>query len=386
MNLYIGADLNNENVTISLFNKSGNYTTTLDAISSGEKTLIALSFYLYKLQKRRIITNLLLLDEIDSALHPSMSKRLLDVLYNIFYKKMGIKIIISTHSPSTVALAPKESIFVMDKYSSPKINKVSKDKALKELTFGVPSFSVNYENRRQIFVESENDVAFYEELYNIYNPNLNPEISLNFISSGDSRTDKNGIPISNCDQVIKISKTLREAGNNFIWGIIDWDLNLNEPEEEYIKVLGFKKRYSIENYLLDPLLMSILLWHERILNANDFGFEDKNFTNIINFESEELQKMTNKVISDIKKNIVEENNELVESILLNDFKINLPKWYCEIQGQKLEEIIIKTYPALNRIKKKEADLKLAVIEKVIYDFPNFIPVELLNIFKSIQEE
>ncbi|MCW3170157.1 ATP-binding protein [Chryseobacterium sp. 09-1422] len=322
INIQLGYDITNQNVSISLFNKKQNFHTTLDALSSGEKTLIALSFYLFKLQRNNAITSLLLLDEIDSALHPSMSKRLMDVLYNVFHKKMGIKILISTHSPSTVAFAPDESIFVMDKNKTPKIYKVSKDIALKELTSGVPSFSINHKNRRQVFVESENDVMFYEGLYNIYNSRLNPEISLNFISSGDSRTDKNGIPISNCDQVIKISTTLRNSGNNFIWGIIDWDLNLKEPEYEFIKVLGYKMRYSIENYLLDPLLLAILFWHERILSSQSFGFiEEKTFPSIINFTTFEFQKMIDKIIFDIDQKRKEKNGyELSEYVLLNEIR------------------------------------------------------------------
>ncbi|MBL1220202.1 AAA family ATPase [Chryseobacterium sp. L7] len=389
---YINVDIykgsTNQNVSITLYNKVHDYVTNLEALSSGEKTLIALSFYLYKLQQNKAITRLLLLDEIDSALHPLMCKRLLHVLYNIFHLKMGIKIIISSHSSSTVALAPDECIFLMDKYSTPKISKVSKDKALKELTVGVPSFSINHENRRQVFVESENDVDFYEGLYNIYNSNLNSEISLNFISSGDSRTDKNGIPVSNCDQVIKITKVLRIYGNKSVWGIIDWDLKDTVPSEEYVKVLGFKERYSIENYLLDPLLLSILLWHERILGSEKFEFnEDKRYPEVSIFDESHFQLMIDKVVSDIDKNRKDNNNsELIEYQLLNKFSLKIPKWYCEIQGHELEDLIIETYPELKKIRKKEPDLKKAIIHLVIEDFPNLVPVELFNILESLQKE
>lgn len=375
-------------VSISLFNKKDEYYTNLNALSSGEKTIIALSFYLYKLQKRKIITRLLLLDEVDSALHPSMSKRLLDVLYNIFYKKMGIKIIITTHSPSTVALTHDSSIFIMDKYSSPKISKVSKDKALKELTIGVPSFSVNYENRRQVFVESEYDANYYENLYNIYNDKLNPEISLNFISSGKTKINGNGIGIASCDQVTSIVNTLREAGNNFSWGIIDWDLK--NTSSEYIKVLGDSQRYSIENYLLDPLLLAILLWKENILKSEDFGFEKNEvYFNILNFSQTQLQQIINKIISDLNTN--RKNNDLSELenySLCNGVTLQIPAWYCRTQGHSLEEdIIMKTYPQLESIRKKdESALKKAIINKVILNFKDLSCADLLDIFKKIQED
>jgi predicted ATPase len=99
-----GQDVQSQGIDIYLYNKTGNYTTTLDALSSGERTLLALAFTIYKLKRRKAAARLFLMDEIDSALHPSMSKRLLNVLYNLFHKEMGINMIISTHSPSTVAL------------------------------------------------------------------------------------------------------------------------------------------------------------------------------------------------------------------------------------------------------------------------------------------
>lgn len=388
MGFHFGMNISQQNVSISLLNKKENYTTNLNDLSSGEKTLIALSFYIYKLQKKRVITNLMLLDEIDSALHPSMSKRFLNVLYNIFHKKMGIKIIISTHSPSTVALAPKESIFIMDKYSTPRIMKVSKDKALKELTFGVPSFSVNYENRRQVFVESEYDASYYENLYNIYNDRLNPEISLNFISSGKTKINGNGIGIASCDQVINIVDILRDAGNNFSWGIIDWDLK--NKSSNFIKVLGDSQRYSIENYLLDPLLLAILLWKENILKAEDFGFEKNEiYFNILNFNQSQLQQIIDKIISDLHVNVKNEDlSEYVNYELCNGMILKLPIWYCKTQGHSLEEdIIMKTYPQLEAIRKKdESALKKAIINKVIFNFKDLSPIDLLNIFKSIQED
>ncbi|HMI05371.1 MAG TPA: AAA family ATPase, partial [Pedobacter sp.] len=153
-----GQDVYAQNIDVFLFNKAGNYTTTLDALSSGERTLLALAFTIYKLRQRKAVARLFLMDEVDSALHPSMSKRLLHVLHRLFHQEMGINIIISTHSPSTVAFSPQDSTYVMRREQSPRLISATIDAALSELTAGVPSFSVNYENRRQVFVESPNDV------------------------------------------------------------------------------------------------------------------------------------------------------------------------------------------------------------------------------------
>lgn len=147
------------------------------------------------------------MDELDSALHPLMSKRLINVLHNYFYKTLGIKIIISSHSPSTIAFSPDDSLYIIKKGDANKlIHHVSKDEALKELTIGVPSFSINYENRRQIFVESKYDTEYYNLLYDIFKNYLNKEISLNFIASGDVRKNGSGQGISSCDVVKKLQR------------------------------------------------------------------------------------------------------------------------------------------------------------------------------------
>jgi predicted ATPase len=217
---------------------------TLDDLSSGEAVLMSFGLALYSSTHEIEFPKILLLDEPDASLHPSMAKQFLDVIQKVFIKEKGVKVIMTTHSPSTVALAPEESIYVVNK-TDIRIEKSTKDKALRNLTSGVPSFSVNYENRRQVFVESRNDVKFYERLYDKFRSHLDPEISLTFISSGDSRTDSNGTPVANCEQVKKIVKLLRKGGNKFIFGIIDWDRNNKPPDS--IKILGDGKRYSIEN-------------------------------------------------------------------------------------------------------------------------------------------
>ena len=182
--------------------KSSKNVVKISDLSSGEKILISLAFALYNKEHASQLPKVLLLDETDASLHPSMAKQYLNILKNVFVKDLGIKVIITTHSPSTVALADEHDIFVVEN-SEQRIRKCSKDEALSVLTAGVPSLSINYENRKQVFVESPYDVKYYDAIYKILSPYLNKEVSLNFISSGDSRTDPNGDPVANCSQVKK---------------------------------------------------------------------------------------------------------------------------------------------------------------------------------------
>lgn len=381
-----GQDVQSQGINIYLYNKTGSYTTTLDALSSGERTLLALAFMIYKLKRRKAAARLFLMDEIDSALHPSMSKRLLNVLYNLFHKEMSINMIISTHSPSTVAFAPPESTYIMRRDQSPRLIAASKDAALSELTAGVPAFSINYENRRQIFVESPNDVSFYEALESIYKDQLNPDISLNFISSGDAQKDKNGQPKSNCEQVIKITGLLRKGGNKFIWGIIDWDLE-NTETNDGVKVLGMNHRYSTENFFLDPLLMAILLWKDKYVEPNFLHQSvDTKYYDINGFSQDALQQMINAVIEQIKPHLDATIQGEHTYQTHNGITLSLPESYTRHQGHKLEEIYLKVFPKLNEIKRgDESALKLTIIKKVIADFRNLAPQDLVDILKNIQE-
>jgi predicted ATPase len=106
-----------------------------DKLSSGERILMALVASIYKSSSDGNFPDLLLLDEIDASLHPSMMKNMLNVIDSIFLPA-GVKVILVTHSPTTIALAPEDSIFVMNPFGANRIEKRSQKDALSILTEG----------------------------------------------------------------------------------------------------------------------------------------------------------------------------------------------------------------------------------------------------------
>jgi hypothetical protein len=80
-------------------------------LSSGEKVLLQLVLWLFSSSKDGVFPKLLLLDEPDAHLHPSMTVQFLDVIAEVLVRKHGVRVIMTTHSPSTVALAPEHSYF-----------------------------------------------------------------------------------------------------------------------------------------------------------------------------------------------------------------------------------------------------------------------------------
>ena len=121
--------------TPKLVNSKENLEINYDQLSSGEQILFALALCLFKSKSDNIFPKLLLLDEIDASLHPSMIKNLLNVIQEVLLKQ-GTKVILSSHSPTTISLAPEESIFVVNKHGENRIEKRDRKDALEILTEG----------------------------------------------------------------------------------------------------------------------------------------------------------------------------------------------------------------------------------------------------------
>ncbi len=342
-------------------------------LSSGEKVLMSLALALYNSKFDLEFPKVLLMDEPDASLHPSMSKQFLDVIERVFVKDKGVKVIVTTHSPSTVALCNETNLFVMNKLGQ-RVEKNTKDKALKILTAGVPSLSINYENRRQVFVESKYDVFFYDKVYDKLRGKLENDISLNFISSGVGGS-------GNCDQVKEIVDKLSGFGNSSVFGIIDWD-NKNIASG-FVKVLGEGKRYSIENYIFDPVIISALLLREKIVSREDLGLKNnENYSDFKNLSVSELQFIADFLTLKLASEIKPTDTTKDKSKYLNGIELELPKWYLFHQGHKLEIYLKKVFPSLNKY--RDGALKSEIISKIMDDIPELIPYDIFDLLKNIQ--
>ena len=102
---------------------------TYESFSSGEKILVSMLLALYNLNSGISFPDIILLDEPDASLHPSMSKRLIALIADTFVAEFRKKVILTTHSPATVALSPSESIYVLSR-TTRKLEKASKIIAL----------------------------------------------------------------------------------------------------------------------------------------------------------------------------------------------------------------------------------------------------------------
>lgn len=355
----------------------------IENLSSGEKTIMSLMLTLYNSKNNTTFPQVILFDEPDSSLHPSMSKQMLDVLQNVFVKTKKCKVIITTHSPTTVALSPDLSLYCMDRDLGI-LKKESKENAIKTLTKGLENISIYFENRKQVFTESLIDKQFYEITYNNLKRKgiLNDNISLEFITTSEKK--ENGDNSGGCTFVKKFVKTLRDSGNNTIYGIIDYD-NKNVGNQ-FISVLGQNNRYSIENYILDPvfLLMFIVLKEEK--EKRKIGFREEDYiTEFTSFDSNKIQYHINELLQKFK---LFENDDKVEYINIKGEKYYIPSSWVTIKGhskkdENLVDILYKNIPFLGKY--KSIGLTESILE-VVKMFTEFLPLEIVETYKEIESK
>ena len=146
----------------------------MQSLSSGEKILMALIASVYKASADKQFPDILLLDEIDASLHPSMIKNLLETIEEVFLAR-GTRVILVTHSPTTIALSPSLSVYIMNKSGVLRIEKKTNNEALAVLTEGYATLDQGIRifdevSRQDISIISEgNNVEYIKMLLKLNN-------------------------------------------------------------------------------------------------------------------------------------------------------------------------------------------------------------------------
>jgi predicted ATPase len=350
-------------------------------LSSGEKVLMSFALCLYNTRETRQLKRfptLLLLDEVDGPLHPSMTSSLLGTIQNVLVKSKNVAVIMTTHSPSTVAMSPDESIYAMNP-SGPSIDKTSKSRALSILTHGVPTLSVAFDGRRQVFVESHADAAIYDSLYQLLRPSLNSERSLVFLEVGHKDSSGNAHN-SGCAQVKRLVKELNLAGNRSVLGLVDWDGK--QHQDGRLHVLSPGIRNGIESALFDPVLLAALVIREKPTFAVQQGL----------LTAEEHYPMTGwsefrwqQCVEVIQTLILEPSGkgDALPVTYLSGMTINVSRAYLHMDDHALEASILDKLPFLKSQANGAGRLMQRVCDTVLRECQGLLPQDLLVTFNGL---
>ena len=220
-------------------------------LSSGEKTLFAIFMGIYNILNGNT-PSMIILDEPDAHLHPSMCKKFMEMIDEFFIKK-GIRVIITTHHPTTVAMVPEESLFVMNKHpKEPRIEKTTKEDALYVLSEGFCTLddTLIFENivrgndTVNILTEGKN-IAYIEQAIKILAPEIKDKVHV--IPELVDKTSK--------DQLKKysvfvgfMSKILKEA--NFLI-VYDCDVKNDTKHTNSLKRIEEYKSDNVRSFMFD---------------------------------------------------------------------------------------------------------------------------------------
>jgi ABC-type cobalamin/Fe3+-siderophores transport system ATPase subunit len=189
-------------------NDNGNHVT-FEELSSGETTIMALIFALYNSTNDGHFPEVILFDEPDAHLHPSLTQTFLDVIQDVLIGEHQVKVILTTHSPSTVALSPNDSIYIMDRTLGHPV-KGNQKNALSTLSNGLTSitieesdlgiaYNIRNTSKHILFTEGITDKIILEIAWKKLFPNQNPQFFIqdcfdatflgNLFSRGDDLPD-----------------------------------------------------------------------------------------------------------------------------------------------------------------------------------------------------
>jgi hypothetical protein len=173
------------------------------------------------------------------------------------------------------------------------------------------------------------------------------------------------------------------GGNRTVYGIIDWDLKNHGNER--VKVLGKGNRYSIENYIFDPLLLTAFLLREKWIERSVVGINDnETYIHFPTFDNTRLQLVANFILDKVRAYAppqAEGNKQQCEYI--SGQIINLPEWFLQIQGHHLEDTLKEIFPELKRFR-QEGQLKREILLKVVDDIPQLLSKDFISLFLTIQ--
>lgn len=365
-----------------LINEQGD-RVNWNELSSGEQVLFRVICWLFYHQTQQAVyPKLILMDEPDAHLTPKMIRRFMNSMQSTLVDKIGVAVIMTSHSPNTVALCDEQSIYelVVDSDGSRSIDKISRRSALQKFSEGLLFVQ---EDTRLVFVEGKDDVPFYENLLQIAisKHDLDTIPTMKFIAASTANGDHGG-----SSKVIEMVP--RFAGTDIeslVFGLIDSD-NQNEAHDN-ILVLN---RYTIENYLYDPFLVAVLLIHKNKhrdllttcaqLDAGDYGRLISDAT----FRQSVVDEITN-ALYDTAKSVIDAAGHGSDPIAVSwrvknndtDIEFTLPKWFVKAKKSDLLQKIIRHRSSPFKDLLSDNDQFLAI------EITGAIPNDILDIFHNI---
>jgi len=341
-----------------------------EGLSSGEKVIMSTVLWRYEAQLIGRHPRFLLLDEPDAHLHPSLTRRFLDVIQKVFVEERGVRVIMTTHSPSTVALAPEESLFEMRR-TDPRIQPAtSKARAVAILTDG---FVAVQEATQTVLLEGKDDPPFYEQVWDLLTERssisdpgpLEPFPGVAFLYGKGKETVEGLVP------------QMRARGLNNFHGIIDKDIS--NVLSNGVHVI---ERNGMENYLYDPLNVWVLLHSQgQAPTVSGVHIPRGRGAHVRDLAEDQLQKIADVVFARVEARLTEldaQETTREDVVFVNGKRLRYPRWFLYRDDKEIKEEFSEAYG--------HRWLKPNNTESLLRSYAtlNMVPKDLLDLFRVIQ--
>ena len=315
---------------------------SISDLSSGEKTMVGIIGAMYSGVQGGVLPDILLLDEPDAHLHPDLTDRLLSTLHELLVDQYGVRVVMTTHSPSTVALAPDHSIFTIERGPSALIRRPeSKWSVVNTLTRGLIAFGPS---TKTVFVEDEDDAYFFSAITQVLE-SLDAPASVKLIPGR-----LGFIPASRGRPAggrVQVRQWVEDLESTHIHGIVDGDggygSNTNSPRIHRLT------RYAIENYLFDPLIIAVEMSRE----GSPITIEGANIPEgrealLATWSSEHLQPIIDHVAGSVfealeRSKTISLSKEPRAVAFIHGQLLSYPEWVLSIRGKDLRAAVMKAY-------------------------------------------
>ena len=279
-----------EQYSLALRDTQRNCIVPFHMLSSGERVIMATSLWHFIAQTTGRHYKLLLLDEPDAHLHPSMTRRFLDVIQQVFVQERGAHVIMTTHSPSTVALVPESSLFEMRRTAPRIIQARSRSQIISQLTDG---FVVVNPGMAVVLCEDSADANFYTT--------VQERLTDQTTTPKEFQLEKSPPLVfmhgKGLQTVLPLTRNLRRAGLSHFHALIDRDKENSEDDGVYVI-----ERTAIENYLFDPISVWCLL-HDEDKQPSVPGLEISRGRrgDVSGLPADKLQLIVDTVLNEVEK-------------------------------------------------------------------------------------
>ena len=351
--------------------RKGDLDLNFDQLSSGERILLALGALNFG-SRPPDRTGLLLLDDLDALLNPTLARSFIEVL-EIIADRQNTHICLASHSPATVALWPNDNVILMRR-RAPRIEPTTRQNALNFLCANL--FGVITADFRMVLVEDQDDVRLYSLVAQAAaSQSLLPSISLVFLPVGNllEQGASRGLPGGKQ----KVRRWLDDLGSAAEAGMFRAICD-RDTDGSIHRLMLVTRRHSIENYLCDPIFIFISsCLNLRSRPPNPILLQGGlTLTDLQHGQGQALREKLQRLVNDVTSAIAPKISAVVDTtpveIVFSDgLTLTYPGWFLDVRGHDLRSAVTQVFS--QQVSDDDA------LRRAIENYTRWIPRDLIEL-------